>query len=318
MRYRIFLILAVQFFLTVPAHADAYPSRSISLIVPFAPGGTADIISRPLALYLGKVLGQTIIVINRGGAGGVIGANLVAHAQPDGYTLLLGSNGALTISQHLGSVPYNALKDFIPVGIVATSQFVLVTHPSVAATNVKELIALAKVKEGELKFGSAGVGNVGHLAGELFDSMAGISVIHVPYSGAGPMMTDLLSGRTDLAFPGLSSVVPAINAGSLRALAVSSQTRSALLPNVPTMEQAGLPGYNLETFWALLAPANTPQHIVEKLNSALLRALDSPELRQAYLLTGNVPSPSSPEQLAQRIANDSQKWKEVIQKANIK
>ena len=131
-------------------------------------------------------------------------------------------------------------------------------------------------------------------------------------------MTDLLSGRTDLAFPGLSSVVPAINAGSLRALAVSSQTRSALLPNVPTMEQAGLPGYNLETFWALLAPANTPQHIVEKLNSALLRALDSPELRQAYLLTGNVPSPSSPEQLAQRIANDSQKWKEVIQKANIK
>ena len=318
MRYRIFFILAFQFFLAASAHADDYPSRPIRMIVPFAPGGTADLIARPLAFKLGELLGESIVVINRGGAGGVVGAGLVAQAQADGYTLLLGSNGALTISQHLGPVSFDAFKDFSPIGIVATSQFVLVTHPSVPAKNVKELIALAKAKDGQLNFGSAGVGNVGHLAGELFDSMTGVRMLHVPYAGAGPMMIDLLSGRVNLAFPGLSSVVPAIKAGNLRALAVSSKTRSALLPDVPTLDEAGLPGYNLETFWAILVPAHTPRHIVQKLNSALLRALESPELRKAYLDTGNEPSPSSPEQLAQRIHNDSQKWGDIIRKADIK
>ncbi len=318
MRYRIFFILAFQIFLAASATADEYPSRPIRMIVPFAPGGTADLIARPLALKLGELLGESIVVINRGGAGGVVGASLVAQAQPDGYTILLGSNGALTISQHLGPVPYDTVKDFSPVGIAATSQFVLVTHPSVPAKNVKELIALGKSKGGQLNYGSAGVGNVGHLAAELFNSMTGIRMVHVPYAGAGPMMLDLLSGRVDMAFPGLSSVLPNIKAGKLRALAVSSKTRSALLPDVPTLDEAGLTGYNLETFWAILAPANTPKPIVQKLNAALLKALDSPELRKTYLDNSNEPFPSSPEQSAQRIQIDSQKWAEIIRKADIK
>ena len=312
------IALAMSLLLFGVAKAETYPSHPIKMIVPFAPGGTADIIARPLAKALGEALDESIIVVNRGGAGGVVGAQTVAQAKNDGYTILLGSNGALTISQHLHPVPYDATKDFAPVGLVATSQFVLVVHPSVPVKNVGELIAYAKAKNGRLTFGSAGIGNVGHLAAELFDSMAGVKMLHVPYAGAGPMTTDLLAGRVSLAFPGLSSMVPLIKSGSLRALAVTSLHRSFLLPDVPTLDEAGLKGYDAKTFWAILAPAGTPKPVIKKLNTALIKALKSDELKKIYRETGNDPDPSTPQELGQRIRQDIQKWGEIVRKAGIK
>jgi tripartite-type tricarboxylate transporter receptor subunit TctC len=304
--------------LVIPAsYADEYPSRPIRMIVPFAPGGTADIIARPLALKLGEILRQSVVVMNHGGAGGALGAGLVASAKNDGYTILLGSNGALTISQHLGPLPYDPVKGFEPVGMVATSQFVLVTHPSVPAKNVQELIALAHARTGTMTFGSAGIGNVGHLAAELFDSMTGVKMLHVPYAGAGPMTVDLLAGRVNLAYPGLSSMVPSIRSGALRALAVTSKRRSPLLPEVPTMEEAGLKGYDAETFWSLLVPAGTPTSVINTLNAAMVKALRTPELRKVYLDNGNEPQPSTPAELAERIHDDIRKWGDIIRQAGI-
>ncbi len=321
MRRRIFLSLGsvLAWLLLLPAaQADDYPSHPIRMIVPFAPGGTADIIARPLALEMGKILNQSIVVMNHGGAGGVVGASMVAAAKNDGYTILLGSNGALTISQHLGPLPYDPVKDLAPVGIAAISQFVLVTHPSVPAHSVKELIALAKAKNGSMTFGSAGVGNVGHLAAELFDSMAGVKMIHVPYAGAGPMTVDLLAGRVNLAYPGLSSMIPSIQSGALRALAVTSKQRSPLLPDVPTMEEAGLKGYDAETFWAILVPVGTPKPVINKLHTVLVQALHSADVQKAYLETGNEPHPSTPDELGQLIREDIGKWGEIIRNAGIR
>jgi tripartite-type tricarboxylate transporter receptor subunit TctC len=319
MRRRLFLVLAFQFLLAASqsAFADNYPTHTIRMIVPFAPGGTADLIARPLAQKMGQILGQSVIVINKGGAGGAVGAAFAAQAKNDGYTILLGSNGALTISQHLGPLPYDAVKDFRPVGIVANSQFVLVTHPSLPVHNVNELIALAKSKAGEMTFGSAGIGNVGDLAADLFDSMAGVRMIDVPYAGTGPMTIDLLSGRIGLAYPGLSSVVPAIKEGRLRALAVTAKTRSPLLPDVPTLDEAGLSGYDAQTFWALLVPAGTPEPIIARLNAALIETFQSAQIRKLYSDAGNEPAPSSPQELAQRIHDDTRKWGDIIRKAGI-
>jgi tripartite-type tricarboxylate transporter receptor subunit TctC len=316
--HRIILAIGLPCLLAFTARAADYPDRPIRMIVPFAAGGTANVIAQPLAKKMGELLGTTVIVMNRGGAGGVVGAAEVAQSKNDGYTILLGSNGALTISQYLGDIPYNTAKDFDPVGMAATSQFVLVTHPSVPAKSVKELIALAKSRKDKLTFGSAGVGNVGHLAAELFDSMAGVQMLHVPYTGAGPMTVDLLAGRVDLAFPGLSSLVPNIKAGNLRALAVTSKQRSALLPDVPTLDESGLKGYDAETFWAVLVPAGTPKPVIAKLNATLLQALKSDEVRHSYLETGNDPTPSSPEELGQRIRDDAKKWGEIVRQAGIK
>jgi tripartite-type tricarboxylate transporter receptor subunit TctC len=310
------LALACQLFVPA-AHADDYPSHAIRMIVPFAPGGTADIIARPLALKLGEILHQSIVVMNHGGAGGALAAGMVASARNDGYTLLLGSNGALTISQHLGTLPYDPVKDFAPVGMVATSQFILVTHPSVPVKNVQDLIALARAKNGAMTFGSAGVGNVGHLAAELFDSITGVKMVHVPYAGTGPMTVDLLAGRVNLAYPGLSSMVPSIRSGALHALAVTSRRRSPLLPEVPTMEEAGLKNYDAETFWALLVPAGTPKPVIDKLNAAMVQALQTPELRKIYLDNGNEPQPGTPAELAERIHDDIRKWGDIISNAGI-
>ena len=219
---------------------------------------------------------------NRGGAGGVVGAAVVAQASADGYTLLLGSSGALTISPNLGKIPYDPVTDFAPVGLVATSQFILVVHPSVAATSVKQLIELARGKPGTLRYGSAGNGNVGHLAGELFASMAKIEMVHVPYKGAGPMTTDLLGGQVELAFPGLSSLVPHVKAGKLRALGVTGSRRSEVLPDLPTLSEAGLPGYEAITFWGLLAPARVQRGIIDRLGSSVSAALKTADELEDY------------------------------------
>lgn len=300
------------------ATAQTYPSRPIRMVVPFAPGGTADIIGRPLAQRLGEQLGQTVVIDNRGGAGGVVGADIVSKAAPDGYTLLLGSSGALTISPNFGNIPYDAIRDFTPIGLAATSQFILVVHPSVQATSVKQLIALAAGKPGTLRYGSAGTGNVGHLAGELFDSLAKVSMTHVPYKGAGPMTTDLLAGRVELAFPGLASLVPHIKAGKVRALAVTGPRRSEVLPDIPTLHEAGLNGYEAITFWGMLAPGRTARPVIDRLATALGAALKTPELRSSYTATGNDPASSTPEEFAALIKGDIGKWGRIIKAANIK
>jgi tripartite-type tricarboxylate transporter receptor subunit TctC len=318
MRREFLIVMAAVLGLGGSARAEDYPSRPIRMIVPFAPGGTADIIARPLAQKFGAILGQSIVVVNRGGAGGALGAATVAQAKPDGYTILLGSNGALTISQHLGPLPYDPFKQLAPVGLVATSQFVLVTHPSVKAQSVAGLIALAKASPRKLTFGSAGVGNVGHLAAELFDSMAGVKMLHVPYAGAGPMTVDLLAGRVDLAFPGLSSMLPSIKSGALKALAVTGPARSPLLPDVPTLSEAGLAGYEAVTFWAVLVPAGTPEDIVKRLNAALGETLRSAEVRKFYQESSNEPTPGTPEDLTRRMQADTEKWGKIVRDAGIK
>jgi tripartite-type tricarboxylate transporter receptor subunit TctC len=300
------------------AEAQAYPNRPVRLILPFAPGGTADIVGRPLAQKVGEILGQIIVVDNRSGAGGVVGAAFVAKSPADGYTLLLGVNGFLTVTPSLTRLPYDAINDFAPIGLVATSQFVLVLHPSVPARSVKELIALAKSKPGRLNFGSTGTGTVGHVAGELLNSMAGVNIVHVPYKGSGPMAVDLLAGQIDLGFPGVSALVPHIKAGRVRALAVTGSARSAVLPDLPTLDESGLSGYEATTFWGLLAPAKTPGDIVRKLSSALGEALKSAELKDYYVKQGNDPTASSPEVFAALIRTDTAKWARVVKSAGIK
>jgi tripartite-type tricarboxylate transporter receptor subunit TctC len=318
MKTRFLLVLATLLSATQPVHAQTYPSRAIRLVVPFAPGGTADIIGRPLAQRLGESLGQSVVIDNRGGAGGVLGASVAAKAAPDGYTLLLGSSGALTISPSLSKLAYDPTKDFAPVGIIATSQFILVVHPSVPARDVKALIALARARPGALSFGSAGTGNVGHLAGELFESMAKVDMVHVPYKGAAPMTVDLLAGQVDLGFPGLSSLVPHVQSGRVRALAVTGLRRSGVFPDLPTLDEAALPGYEAITFWGVLAPGKTPPEILQRLGVAVAEAARTTELRDIYVKAGNDPAVSTPEEFAARIRADIAKWAQIVKAAGIK
>jgi tripartite-type tricarboxylate transporter receptor subunit TctC len=300
------------------AHSQTYPTRSIRMIVPFAPGGTADLVGRPLAQKLGDVLGQTVIVDNRGGAGGVVGATLAAKSPADGYTVLLGSSGALTISPSLSKLTYDPTTDFAPIGMVAVSQFVLVVHPSVPAKDARGLIALARQRPGALRYGSAGTGNVGHLAAELMKSLAKIDMVHVPYKGAAPMTVDLLSGQVDLGFPGLASLVPHIKSGRVRALAVTGSKRSGALPDVPTLDESALPGYETITFWGLLLPGKAPPDLVQRLNGAVNEVMKQPELRETYSRAGNDPTTSTPEAFAARIRADIGKWAKLIASAGIK
>lgn len=315
---RCLLALAMFFATTSSVQAQTYPSRAIRLVVPFAPGGTADIIGRPLAQRLGESLGQSVVLDNRGGAGGVVGASIAAKSAPDGYTLLLGSSGALTISPSLSKLGYDPTKDFAPIGIVATSQFILVVHPSVPAKDVKGLIALARARPGALSFGSAGTGNVGHLAGELFESMAKVDMVHVPYKGAAPMTVDLLAGQVDLGFPGLSSLVPHVKSGRVRALAVTGLRRSGVFPDLPTLDEAALPGYEAITFWGVLAPGKTSPEIIQRLSMVVSEAARTSELRDVYIKAGNDPATSTPEEFAVRIRADIAKWAQIVKSAGIK
>ena len=294
------------------AQAESYPTRPIRMVVNFAPGGTGDIITRVLAGKLGEQLGQPMIVDNRGGAGGVVGANIVAKSPSDGYTLLLGSNGALTIAPSAGALPYDPVRDFTPVSLAALSQFVLVIHPSVPAQNVKQLIAIAKEKPGGLNYGSAGSGSVAHLAGELFKNMAGIDILHVPYKGSGPMTIDLIAGHVQLSFPGLSSLVPHIRSGAVRALAVTGQNRSGLNPELPTISESGLAGYEATTFWGILGPAKLPPEIVKQLSTETQKAIQNPAFRKQLVSLGFDPVGSTPAEFVAQIRTDTQKWKKIV------
>ena len=301
------------------AFGQAYPNRPIKIVVTFPAGGGADFVGRAIAPKLTEALGQPVIVDNRAGAGGGIGNEVVAKSPPDGYTLLLGAAGAMTILPHLyAKVAFDTFKDFEPVCLVGSSPFILTLHPSVPASSVQELTALAKSSPGKLNFGSSGNGGAPHLAGELYKSVTGTSIVHVPYKGLAPAITDLLGGQIQLLFADVGLVAPHVKAGKLKAIAVTSKQRSTTLPDVPTMIEAGVPGYQAGTWYGILAPAGTPAAIITRLNAELLKILATPEIKNQFAGQGIEPGGDRPEEFAALIRDDYAKWAKVIKEANVK
>jgi tripartite-type tricarboxylate transporter receptor subunit TctC len=300
--------------------AQTYPTKPLRFIVPFAPGGGTDITGRLIALKLSEALGKPVVVDNRGGAGGVIGADLVAKAVPDGYTLLLGSPGPLTINPNLqAKMPYDTLRDFAPVSLTTISPFMLTVHPSVNAANVKELIALAKAKPDALNYGSGGNGSVAHLSTELFKAIAGIQLTHVPYKGSSQSLVDVLSGRLQIMFDNLPIVLPSVRAGKLRALAVGTLKRSALVPEFPTMVEAGVPGFESSTAFGVLVPAKTPRAIVNRLSAEISGPLQGAgDARDSLLARGFEPVGSTPEEYAAHLRAELGRIARVVKLANIR
>jgi tripartite-type tricarboxylate transporter receptor subunit TctC len=301
------------------ANAQSYPTRPITLIVPFPPGGSTSVMARIVAERMSVTLGQNIIVDNRGGAGGTIAARAFVNAPPDGYTIFLGYSGTISISPSMyPNVGFDPRKDFAPIGMIGSAPAVLVVHPSFQPRTAAELIALAKAKPGEINFGSAGIGTLTHIAAELFISMAKIKLLHIPYKGSGPVLADLLGGHIPMSFTPIPVAHSHVAAGTLRALAVTSVKRSTLLPEVPTVAETGLPGYEAVLHYGLLAPAGTPRPLIDKLNKELRAALDSDEVRKRMATEGAEPLPSTPEEYAADIDQEEKKWSKVVKEAGIK
>ena len=292
---------------------EAWPAKPIRLVVPFPAGGTTDIIGRVVAGELGKAFGGSAIVENRAGAGGNIGSEAVARSAPDGYTLLVCTVGTHGINSSLYSkLSFDPVKDFAPVTLLATVPNVLVVHPSVKANNVKELIALAKANPGRLNYASSGNGTSIHLSGELFKTMTGTFMTHIPYRGSAPAVADLLAGQVDLMFDNLPSALPHIKAGKLRALGVTSAARSAALPDVPTIAEAGVPGYEASSWFGLVAPAGTPAPIVAKLQQTIAKSFGNPQVRERLQGQGAEPVGNPPEAFARYIQDEIAKWAKVV------
>ena len=304
----------------VPAQAQDYPTRPITLVVPFPPGGGNDAMARIVGDKHGEALGQRVVVENKGGAGGVLGTTSVARAAPDGYTLLLGHTGTLGINPYLyKNVTYDPRKDFAPAGLVARIPLVMVVNPSLPATSMSEFVSYAKKRPpGQLNYASSGVGTGSHLAAELFASRAGIKMTHVPYRGTAPSITDLIGGRVDVSFSVASSVASQVEGGNLRALAVTSATRSPTLPSVPTTTEAGLPGFEAVLNYGILAPAGTPVEIIKLLNTKLQSVLTSEDMKKRLIADGAEAAPSSPEEYSALIADDLTKWGEAVRSSGAK
>lgn len=305
---------------TVPSGmAQGFPSKPVRMIVPFAPGGTNDIAARGIAPELGEVLGQPVVVENRAGAGGQIGAEAVAKSPPDGHTLMMASSSVMTNAPAVYSkLRYDILKDFAPIGRVGELPLVVVVHPSVPARTAKQLIALAKARPKDIRMATGGPGTTSHLIAELFAISAGVQVLIVPYKGAGPALIDLLGGHVDARIDQISSSLEHIKSQQLRAIAITTTRRSAQLPDVPTLSESGLPGFDASTVNALLAPAATPPDIVRRLNAALVRALSMPAVIERFRALGVELRPSSSEELARFIRDDLAKWKRVAQETGLK
>jgi tripartite-type tricarboxylate transporter receptor subunit TctC len=308
------VLCAVAFALSsTSAAAQAFPTKPIRMVVPYPPGGTTDIVARPIASGLQEALGQPVVVENRPGAGGNIGMDLVAKAAPDGYTIAVSSVATLAIGASLYShLTYDVLKDLAPVTRIAAVPNVLVVHPSVPANSVRELIAYAKANPGKLHFGSAGNGTTVHLSGELFKSMTGIDMQHIPYKGAAPAMVDLLGGRVQLMFDFLSSSLTEIKAKKLKALGVTGPKRSPLLPNVPTIAEAGVPGYEVYAAFGVLTTGGTPPAVVRKLNTEIVKLIATPGMKDILAKQGADPIGDSPEEFARSLKREVEKWASVV------
>jgi tripartite-type tricarboxylate transporter receptor subunit TctC len=300
-----------------PAAADDYPSRSIRLIIPFPPGGSNDVVGRIIAYQLGEKLGKQVFVDNRSGAGGVVGSDLAAKATPDGYTLLVVSI-AHAVDPWIYKTPYDPIKDFVPVSIFATGTNVLTVNPQVPVHSVKELLDLAKAKPGVLNYASAGIGSFQHLSGELFKLTAGVDIAHIPYKGGGPALLALIAGEDQVMFSSIVQTVPAIQSGQLRALATGGEKRSPILPDLPTIAEAGVPGYVATNWWGVIAPAGTPQPIVDKLHDAIAELLDSPATKKYLDNEGAAPVHMTSAEFGKFIEAEIAKWGPVVKQAGMK
>jgi tripartite-type tricarboxylate transporter receptor subunit TctC len=295
-----------------------YPTKPIRLIAPSSAGGPVDVIARILSPAWSEVLGQQIVIDNRAGAAGQIGAEMVAKALPDGYTLLLGFSGPLVIVPQINvSTPYDSIKDFAPISLAASAPYVLLVHPGVAARSVKELVALAKAQPGKLNFSSGGTGVGIHMAGELFKLAAGVNITHVPYKGAGPGMTALLAGEVDMMFNGLSSALPQVKSGRLRALALGGEKRSTLMPELPTIAESGYQ-FNTSGWYGPLAPKGTPRAIVMKLHDTLLQTLKTPQVKDRLMDIAVEVNGSTPEEFSELIRRELATWGRVVEAAGLK
>ena len=299
--------------------ADGYPAKAIRMVVPFPPGGTTDILARVAGQKITAATGQQVIIDNRAGAGGNIGTELVAKAAPDGYTLLADPGSTLTINPSLFSkLPFDTLKDFSPVTIIAAVPNLLVVHPSLPVKNVKELIALAKARPGQLNYASTGAGQSTHLSMELFKVTAGVDMTHIPYKGSSPALTDLLAGQVPLMFDNMPSSLPHVKANKLRALAVSTLKRSPALPSLATVAESGLPGFEVSVWFGVLAPAGTPRDVVARLNAIIVKALANPDTRERLAGQGAEPIGNTPEEFTAQMQRDLVKWAKVVKSAGIK
>jgi tripartite-type tricarboxylate transporter receptor subunit TctC len=314
---RIFLIASSLSMASVTALAQAaFPERQVRIVVPYPPGGAADILGRVLAERLASAWGQPVIVDNKVGAGGTIGVDAVAKSPPDGHTLVLGVTGALTIAPSLRRLPYDPLRDLAPISLVGEAPSLLAVHPSVPAGNVTELIALAKARPGKLSFSSAGIGTSVHIAAELFKSMADVDILHVPYKGGTPSVQALLGGEVSMTFETVPSLAPHVKAGSLKGLAVTSLRGSSVAPGLPPVAQT-LPGYQVTTWFGLFAPAGTPAGVVQKIHDDVAQLLAQPPVRERLTELGIEPVGSSAAELAQYMASETQRFATVIKKAGI-
>jgi tripartite-type tricarboxylate transporter receptor subunit TctC len=301
--------------LTAGAAAE-YPDKQIRLIIPFPPGGSNDVVGRLVARHLSDVLGQQVYVDNRGGAGGTIGTDIAAKAAPDGYTLLVISL-AHAVNPSLYTLPYDHAKAFAPIASFGSGTNVLAINPDLPVHSVKELIALAKQKPGELNYASAGVGSFQHLGGELFKLMAGVDMVHVPFRGGGLALIDVMGGHTKIVFSSLIQTTPYLKSGQLRALATGGAKRNPVLPDVPTIAEAGVPGYEANNWWGMLAPAGTPPAIIEKLNKAVSTALDAPELQKQFEAEGASVVKMTPAKFGAYIESETVKWSRVVKEGHI-
>lgn len=312
------IILAALAALCAPAWAQTYPAKSIRLVLPYPPGGGSDTIARPLAQALAESLGQQVVVDNRGGASGNIGMEYAAKAPADGYTIVMGLTAQLAVNPSLfRKLPYDPAKDFAPITLLAQGPYVLTVHPSVPVKNVKELIALARKRPNELAYASSGNGSGAHLGTELLKSMTGIKMLHVPYKGGGPALVDLIAGQVQVLFTTWASGRGHIQSGRIRALAVSTATRPKALPNLPTVAESGVPGYDAGVWYALLAPAGTPVVIIDRLNRAVVAALERPSYAKLLHDSAIDPVGGTPDALGAYIRSEIRKWADVVRDAGV-
>jgi tripartite-type tricarboxylate transporter receptor subunit TctC len=310
--------LTVPYYISAPVLAQAYPARPIRLVIPYPPGGGTDTISRPLAQRLSESLGQQVIIDNRGGASGNVGMEGVARAAPDGYTIVIALNAQLAVNVSLfKKLPYDPIRDFEPITLLASGSYLLVVHPSLPAKSVKDLIALARARPGQITYASSGNGSGGHLAAELLNSMVGIKMLHIPYKGGGPALIDLLAGHVQVLFATYLSSWPHMQRGRIRALAVSTAKRPAGI-DLPTMAEAGVPGYDSGVWYGILAPAGTPREIVGRLNTEIVRVLNQPDYRKLLVSNKIDPIGGPPEELGSFIRSEIAKYAKVVKDAGLR
>ena len=301
------------------AGAQAYPAKPVRVIVGFSPGGSTDVTARIVAQKLTDAWRQQVIVENRAGAGGNIGAEAVAKAPPDGYTLLLATTGIMSVNHRLyRTLSYDALRDFAPVTQIGSLPLILIVHPSLPAKSVKDLVALAKARPGQLSYASSGVGGTTHMTGEIFRMLAGVDIVHIPYKGSGQAMADLIGGQVPVAFDQIASSIAQVEAGKLRALAVTSAKRFASVPSLPTMMEAGVAGYEAVSWNGITAPAATPREIVLRIQQEVARIVQLPDIKERFFKDGIEPVASTPEQFAAHIRSERAKWEKVVDAAGIK